>query len=148
MKSLDVAHAEILERLAELLPDSERQWGKMSCHQMIVHLSDSFRLPLGEKKASKAGVPVPRGIFKWAALYLPMKWPHGVATRPEMEQGVGGTALVEFVKDREQLIDLIERFSKAQTASVMHPIFGAMTAQDWQRWGYLHCDHHLRQFGA
>jgi hypothetical protein len=29
-----------------------------------------------------------------------------------------------------------------------HPIFGAMSAGDWLRWGYLHMDHHLRQFGA
>jgi Protein of unknown function (DUF1569) len=28
-----------------------------------------------------------------------------------------------------------------------HPIFGPMTAKDWMRWGYLHADHHLRQFG-
>lgn len=64
MKTLDVAHAEILERLAKLRPDSARQWGKMSCHQMIVHLSDSFLLPLGERKTSQASVPIPRGIFK------------------------------------------------------------------------------------
>jgi hypothetical protein len=97
MKTLDVAHAKILARLAELRPDSARQWGKMSCHQMIVHLSDSFQVPLGERQAGQASVPVPRGIFKWFALYFPVKWPHGVKTMPEMEQGVGGTAPVEFL---------------------------------------------------
>jgi hypothetical protein len=25
--------------------------------------------------------------------------------------------------------------------------FGAMLPKDWQRWGYRHTDHHLRQFG-
>jgi len=29
-----------------------------------------------------------------------------------------------------------------------HPIFGQMTEKEWMRWGYLHSDHHLRQFGA
>jgi hypothetical protein len=29
-----------------------------------------------------------------------------------------------------------------------HPIFGRMSAAAWLRWGYLHTDHHLRQFGA
>jgi hypothetical protein len=28
-----------------------------------------------------------------------------------------------------------------------HPMFGAMTTLEWMRWGYLHTDHHLRQFG-
>jgi len=120
----------------------------MSCHQMVVHLSDSFRLPLGERKAGMARVPIPRGVFKWLALYVPMKWPHGVRTMPEMEQGVGGTAPVEFQKDREKLRELITRFCAARMNAVPHPIFGEMSEQDWQRWGYLHCDHHLRQFGV
>ena len=148
MKSLIADKGEVLRRLAELRPDCARKWGKMSCHQMIVHLSDSFLLPLGEKKAGQASVPIPRGIFKWAALYVPMKWPHGVKTMPEMEQGVGGTAPVEFLSDREKLVGLIERFCDAKMDSVAHPIFGEMSDQDWQRWGYLHCDHHLRQFEA
>jgi hypothetical protein len=29
-----------------------------------------------------------------------------------------------------------------------HPIFGRMSRAAWLRWGYLHADHHLRQFGA
>jgi hypothetical protein len=29
-----------------------------------------------------------------------------------------------------------------------HPIFGRLSPAAWLRWGYLHCDHHLRQFGA
>jgi hypothetical protein len=28
-----------------------------------------------------------------------------------------------------------------------HPIFGRITRAEWLRWGYLHADHHLRQFG-
>ena len=148
MKTFVADKGEVLRRLADLRPDSPRRWGKMSCHQMIVHLSDSFQVPLGERKASKASVPVPRGIFKWAALYAPMKWPRGVKTMPEIEQGVGGTAPVEFQRDREKLVGLIEQFCDAPVDGAVHPIFGAMTQQDWQRWGYLHCDHHLRQFGV
>ena len=26
-------------------------------------------------------------------------------------------------------------------------LWGKMSARDWMRWGYLHADHHLRQFG-
>ena len=29
-----------------------------------------------------------------------------------------------------------------------HPVFGPMTRGAWLRWGYLHTDHHLRQFGV
>jgi hypothetical protein len=38
----------------------------------------------------------------------------------------------------------------AQAASFAwppHPLFGPMSRAAWLRWGYLHLDHHLRQFG-
>jgi len=28
-----------------------------------------------------------------------------------------------------------------------HPLFDEMSERDWMRWGYLHADHHFRQFG-
>jgi hypothetical protein len=44
----------------------------------------------------------------------------------------------------------MERFSSADVSVdwPAHPIFGAMTRRAWMRWGYLHVDHHLRQFSA
>jgi len=27
-------------------------------------------------------------------------------------------------------------------------MFGLMPDRDWMRWGYLHMNHHLRQFGV
>jgi hypothetical protein len=148
MKNLALNKQEVLERLAALREDSARRWGKMSCHQMIVHLSDSFLCPMGEKVVSPAKPPIPKSIMKWGALYFPMRWPQGVPTRPEMEQGVGGTAPAEFSRDRENLVAIIERFMNRDFEWAAHPIFGAMSEEDWMRWGYLHCDHHLRQFGA
>jgi hypothetical protein len=147
LKTLDANQTEILERLALLREESPRRWGKMTSHQMIVHLRDAFLCPLGEKAASTARVPIPRGLMKFGALYFPMKWPRGVPTRPEMEQGVGGTLPVSFDADLEKLVLVVERFVKAREFGVGHPVFGAMSEKDWMRWGYLHCDHHLRQFG-
>jgi len=139
---------EVLKRLAKLKADQARWWGKMSCHQMVVHLSDSFLCPMGERKVSRACAPLPRGMYRWIALYVLVRWPHGIATRPEMEQGVGGTSPVEFSRDRDGLVAVIERFTNDEFEWAEHPIFGAMSEKDWMRWGYLHCDHHLRQFGV
>jgi hypothetical protein len=149
MKTLshDEDKREILARIAALRLDSARQWGKMTCGQMICHLSDAFLAPLGEKVVSSARVPVPRAVFKFAALRMPMQWPHGVQTRPEVEQGVGGTPPSEFEADRAKSVEVMERFV-AERPSSDHAMFGRMTADDWMRWGYLHCDHHLRQFSA
>lgn len=119
----------------------------MSAHQMVCHLCDAYRLPLGEKTASSTTGFLPPTVMKWIALQLPAKWPHGVATRPEMEQGVGGTPPVEFERDRAELLSIVRRFCDTAALPAPHPFFGAMSRQEWLRWGYLHADHHLRQFG-
>jgi DinB superfamily len=138
----------IAVRVAALTSSDPRLWGKMSAHQMVCHLCDSYKLPLGERSVSMATGFLQRTVIKFLALRAPMKWPHGVQTRPEMEQGVGGTAPAEFERDRGQLLSIIDRFcGSAIDRKIQHPIFGPMTRQEWMRWGYLHADHHLRQFG-
>ena len=100
--------------------------------------------------ASPASGLLQRSLIKWVALYVPAPWPKGVPTRPEVEQGIGGTPPGDFRRDRIDLIFAIERFSGSnrQFQWAAHPIFGKMRDREWLRWGYLHVDHHLRQFGV
>ena len=138
-----------LVRLAKVQPDHRARWGGMSAHQMLCHLGDSFLAVMGEKYVSAATGPLQRTIVKWVALYAPIPWPKGVPTRPEMDQLIGGTAPVEFEHDKRGLVTVIERFSnpKRDFEWSPHPIFGQMPEPEWHRWGYVHTDHHLRQFG-
>ena len=102
---------------------------------------------MGEKNISSATGLFQRTLVKWIALHTSFPWPHGFKTRPEADQELGGTRPVEFDLDRADLLTIIERFSQSRQRSA-HPIFGGMSEWEWQRWGYLHVDHHLRQFGA
>src|SRR5438132_9083916 len=113
MKSLGTPTGcrEVLGRIARIQPGARARWGRMSPHQMFCHLSDSFRLALGERQASSATGPLQRTALKWFALYIPLHWPSGIPTRPEMEQGRGGTLPSDFARDRASLADVIERFS-------------------------------------
>lgn len=138
----------IAARISALAPADRRLWGKMSAHQMVCHLCDSYKVALGEKSVSMATGFLEQTLIKFLALRAPMKWPHGRPTRPEVEQGVGGTPPVEFEMDRGKLLSTVDRFcSSAIDPKIQHPFFGPMTRQEWMRWGYLHADHHLRQFG-
>jgi hypothetical protein len=141
---------EIVGRLRTLRPDSVRRWGRMSAHQMVCHLSDAFRMGIGQKAVSHAAGPFQRTMVKWIALYLPLSWPTGrLLTRPEIDQELGGTKPADFGADVARLETLVELVT-AQPRSFEwqpHPIFGRMSQADWLRWGYLHMDHHLRQFG-
>jgi hypothetical protein len=141
---------EIAERLGRVRVDSARRWGKMSAHGMVCHLSDSFRGVMGEKALAAKPGTFGRGFMKWAALRLPLPWPHGVKTMPEMDQEIGGTTPTEFEGDMWELRRLFERFTREPRdfAWRPHPIFLEMSEEEWMRWGYLHMDHHLRQFGV
>ena len=123
----------------------------MSPHQMVCHLSDAFRVVTGEKEVSPATSVLHRTLVKWFALYLPQHWPAGFRTRPEIDQERGGTRPAEFAADVAQLETLVEVIVSAPPgtfAGQAHPIFGRMSDAAWLRWGYLHMDHHLRQFGV
>ena len=142
--------AEILRRLRSVRPESVRRWGQMSAHQMICHLCDSFRMATGQKLVSDASGHMQRTLVKWIALYLPLQWPVGLQTRPEVDQQCAGTRPIEFASDVAELEALLEFITTREKGFdwPVHPIFGRMSRAAWLRWGYLHTDHHLRQFGA
>jgi hypothetical protein len=142
--------AEILERLQKIQPASQRRWGKMSAHQMICHLSDAYRMFLGERAVSPESLWYPRTLLKWCALWVPIPWPRGFKAVPELDQHAGGTPPAEFAADVQALNDLVDRFTRMPPDSKWqpHPHFGKMSYDAWMRLGYLHTDHHLRQFNA
>jgi len=152
MKTLarDDDQAEMLLRLRALRPESVRRWGRMSVHEMVCHLSDSFRMVLGQKPVCPVSGRLERTVIKWIVLYLPLPWPAGILTTPELDQELGGTRPVDFAADvaeLEALLNLVTTHRETFDGQ-SHPIFGRMSEAGWLRWAYLHMDHHLRQFGA
>jgi hypothetical protein len=138
---------ECLNRLRRLEVSARPRWGRMTAHEMVCHLVDSFGVAAGTKYASPATGPFQRTMVKWIALRTPFSWPYGVPTRPEIEQGAGGTPPSDWVQDCEKLRNAIIRFPAQPTLGI-HPVFGNMNRSDWLVWGYRHVDHHFRQFGV
>jgi hypothetical protein len=139
---------EVVDRLAKVRPEAQRRWGRMTAHQMVCHLSDSLRSALGEKYVSPSNSRFERMILKPLALWVPVPWPHGVKTRPEMDQQQGGTSPVDFASDLDELRTLFQRFCAQEGEFGPHAMFGQMSRAERMRHGYLHFDHHLRQFGV
>jgi hypothetical protein len=152
MKALDNPEClhELVARLERLRSDTPRQWGKMTVGQMICHVSDAYLGVMGE-----VPMEIPRGFSLWPAmkyitLYAPMRWPKGVPTRPEFDQAAGrGTPPAHFESDVRKLVHTMDRFARRPRDFQFrpHPMFKVMSEAQWMRWGYLHPDHHLRQFG-
>lgn len=131
-----------LERLSSTQP---RVWGRMTPHQMVVHLAEACEALLAGGPMPKARLPFSR-LIKWVALYFPMRWPRGV------QAGVDPAAKVldpeAFERDRDRAIAALRALASHERAlGSQHPIFGAMSRREWERWAFLHTDHHLRQFG-
>ena len=141
----------LIRRLHNLRSDSRRRWGRMSAHQVVCHLADSKRVALGQITVSTYTPWWARTLLKWVALGIPLPWPSGIPTRPELDQVRGaGTKPNDFARDVAELQALVERMA-APDAGIegrVHPLFGSLSRAEWLRWGYLHVDHHLRQFGA
>jgi hypothetical protein len=141
---------EIVQRLRAIGPASQRRWGKMTVAEMVCHMTDALRVSMGGKRAQPVSNWFSRSLFKWAGLWFPTQWPHGVRTVPECEAGVGGTSAAELDADLKELREVFDRFTRQPRSYELqaHPIFGPMNEKEWMRWGFLHIDHHLRQFGA
>jgi hypothetical protein len=131
-------------------PESPHGWGRMSAHQMICHLADSLRMAVGRKPVKEIGGPFQRSLLKWLVLYFPVPWPTGITTCPEIDQHLEGTRPTDFATDVAEVEALLEHVTSGAGELGRHPhsLFGDMSRAAWLRWGYLHMDHHLRQFGA
>jgi hypothetical protein len=149
MKSLASAgdRQEIADRLGRLRPDSTRQWGRMSVDQMVRHVADAYLMALGEKRVAPRTGLLQSTVVKWMALYLPKPWPTGLATVPEIDRVHLCEPCGDLASSIAEAIGLVERMHAVRGRTwPRHPIFGRMSEGDWLRWGYLHTDHHLRQF--
>src|SRR3712207_830512 len=101
----------------------------MSVEQMVCHLGDAFLMMTGELRASDASGVLQRTLMKWIALYLPVHWPAGILTRPELDQIIGGTRPCEFVNDLARVEALLLRCANEPIAcdGRVHPIFGRLS---------------------
>lgn len=107
-----------------------------------------YDVALGEKTAIPATGVLQRTLMEWMALWIPLHWVKGYPTRPESSKEEAGPSHPNLNRIRLHC----ELFSAASVKEVReprspHPIFGPMKPYEWWRWGYLHADHHLRQFG-
>ena len=139
------AKTSIRQRIEQLTPNAPRQWGRMTPHQMVCHLTDGYRMSAGQRNPKPVHNIFTRVFVRRIALHTPLAWPKGVKTLPEADQEQGGTKPIEWDRDHTELLRMIDSFQAID--GHMHSIFGPLTAEEWNVWGFRHADHHLRQFG-
>lgn len=141
---------QLLLRLHRLEPTTPAVWGRMNSGQMLRHLIDAFAAMTGERPVPAVGSWAHRTLMKPMALRLPVEWPKGVPTMPEVDAEKGGSRPKEFAADQAELAAILRRAARSPRDFQFgeHPLFGAMSEWEWMRWAFLHADHHFRQFGV
>ena len=138
--------AELTGRIERIGPDTRRRWGRMTPHQMLVHLAVTHEAVLG-RASFDTPVRASNRVIKAFVLQLPMRWvrnlnfgadPAGVALDP-----------AAFTADRRRAAETLAELAGAEprSFSTPRPILGPLSQSEWHRWAFLHTDHHLRQFG-
>jgi hypothetical protein len=139
---------EVKQRIAQLRPDSVRQWGTMNPAQALEHCSRGVETALGDKKPPRMFI---------GRILGPIVKPKVMGNDEPLRRN-SPTAKILIVQDerdleteRTRLRWLIDRFVSAGPAgctSHPHAFFGRLTPDEWAILMYKHLDHHLRQFGV
>ncbi|MBC7842412.1 MAG: DUF1569 domain-containing protein [Gemmatimonadaceae bacterium] len=145
MPSLNNAadRASLIARLEKLAPDMQPRWGRMSAPKMLAHITDAFRMALGDLPVKPKKIPLV-GSFPVKQLVIHvLPFPKNSPTAPE----IISREPEAFDVERSNAKALIARLAGNVTYAT-HPIFGSLTKSEWGALGYKHFDHHLRQFGV
>ena len=144
----DAHRHKLAERVQRLTPEAERRWGTMTAGQMVCHIGDQIRVAIGEipSSSSSASGPLTWPGMKQFVIYV-MPWPKG---KIQTARSMLTTKPDEFEADREQFLQLMERFAQQGPEATLtpHPLFGKLSTKDWGGLVARHIDYHLRQFGA
>ena len=139
---------EVKERLAQLRPESERQWGKMNPAQMLAHCSATMGMAMG--KITPPRILIGRLLGPLAKKSLIV---NGTPMRRNSmtEKSCLVTDERDLLVERQGLRESIDRFATGGPGvCTKHPhfFFGPLTPVEWAVLMYQHLDHHLRQFGV
>ena len=138
---------DIIARINILTPETKGGWGKMNVSQMLTHAQIPIRVAFGELTLKRTFVGYLLGRIAKKKLSGERQWQKNMPT----DKNFVVTEQKNFVEEKGRLISLVQRFTQTGPAGIskeIHPFFGKLTVDEWDRLMWNHLDHHLRQFGA
>ena len=148
MKSLwqETTRRELMDRARRLTPAHRAQWGKFTVDRMLAHMVDAFRMGMGEIEVRPRRIPL---LGSWPFNVLFIRFVGMPKNAPTAREIIARPPLSIDAELRE-LEAAMERFAAQQerTEWPAHPAFGKLSGKAWGVLGYVHTDHHLRQFGV
>ena len=140
--------AELINRINQLTPNSERQWGKMTVAQMLAHCNVTYEMVYENKH------PKPNAFMKFILKNLVKQ--KVVGKEPFRHNNRTAPQFIikddkDFEQEKKRLIDYITKtqsLGEAYFDGKESHSFGALSKTEWNNMFYKHLDHHLRQFNV
>lgn len=138
---------EVISRIGQLQPSSQRLWGKMDVAQMLAHCSSAMEMASGKFAAKRTMLGRIVGPRVRHLLMEDKPFSRNNPTSKELKVADQR----EFDREQERLVRCIREFhqgGESKCTTHAHPFFGALTPLQWSTGMYKHLDHHLNQFGV
>jgi hypothetical protein len=142
----DLIFPDCISRLAETAPPL---WGKMTAQHIIEHLLWAFECSTG---TIDLPCSTPENLLDRAKRFLHdnRQTPHSFRN-PLLGENPPPFRFTNFADAKAALRNEVNRFEdhfrQQPNATHVHPIFGPLGAEEWQRSHFKHCYHHMQQFG-
>lgn len=137
-----------LSHLNRLESTTQPQWGKMSAQRMVEHLTETVYMSTGN---SEFGLLIPEEKIEKMRTFLfsdaPMPKEFKVPFAPEeytLRNEELELAIDEFV---ETWLNYEEYYEQNQGQLNLHPFYGDLNKEGWDRMHSKHFTHHFEQFG-
>lgn len=140
---------ELISRINQLTPGTQRLWGKMDAAKMLAHVNVPYAYTFEPEKFKRPG------FFKKLFLQKVVK---KIVLSPHPYKRNNPTAPEFVIRDerdfeieKNKLIQNIIRtrqLGEPHFDGLENISFGKMSAGEWNTMFYKHLDHHLSQFGV
>lgn len=137
----------MVNRLADLNPNSPAIWGKMDVIQMLVHCQKAVNIPFEKNNLKRNIFWTLFGSFS-KVIFINFNLPFQKNLPTDNAFKMVGKS--EFEKERSALISVINNYKTLDPgtpSNKSHPIFGKLSNREWDKLAWKHLDHHFRQFG-
>ena len=146
----DFLRIEYVPLLKTIDPTRPPGWGKMNIHQVIEHMSDSFRQANG--KDPKDCINTPEVVEKMQAFLMsdkPFRENTPNVQMPETPLPVRYDDINDSLGELQaEINDFFDIFDQDKHRLITNPFFGDLDFEKWIRLLHKHAVHHLRQFGV
>ena len=136
------------ENLKRLNIERSPKWGQLNAQQMVEHLIWAFDLSVGKVLVT---CTTPKDKIEVFKKFLYSDTP----TRPNFKNPVLGDQPNAFlIPDlqkaktvlKEKATEFYDYYAEIPMKKEIHPVFGPLNFEEWERNHFKHCIHHLVQF--